>query len=252
MLQRYFIPICYNGLRYCGWQIQPNGTSVQGVLTHCIGLLLGQPTAITGAGRTDAGVHALRTYAHFDVPQPLASPDAFAARLNRFLPSDIAVGCPIAVPPNAHARFDATARRYEYRITTVKNPFAEGLAWYVHYALNVAAMNAAAHILFDYTDFTSFSKLHTDAKTNDCIIYKAEWTQQNAELIFTIEANRFLRNMVRAIVGTMIDVGKGTCTADDVRSIIKACNRCAAGQSVPPYGLYLKDVRYPYIHPEPL
>ncbi|MDO4190999.1 MAG: tRNA pseudouridine(38-40) synthase TruA [Bacteroidales bacterium] len=246
-MQRYYISTCYDGANYCGWQIQPNGKSVQEVVSKCLSLLLGEELLVTGAGRTDAGVHARFMPAHFDVQVPIADTVALVGRMNRFLPKDIAVRGLCAVHADAHARFDATARSYEYHVVTEKSPFDEGHAYRLPYAVDFEAMNQAAKRLFDYTDFTSFSKLHTDVKTNDCTIYRAEWEQIDAtHWVFHISANRFLRNMVRAVVGTLLRVGRGEIDIAGFCRIIEAKDRCQAGQSVPACALYLTDVVYPY------
>ena len=242
---RYFIYLSYNGTNYHGWQVQPNGISVQEVLEKCIGVLLGESIAITGAGRTDTGVHALKMVAHFDTEKTIENTVSFVGKLNNFLPKDIAIQKIVPIRADAHARFDALSRTYEYRITQQKNPFLTSLAYqYIHY-LDVSLMNEAANVLFDYIDFTSFSKLHTDVKTNNCKIMRAEWTKNGDMLVFTIQADRFLRNMVRAIVGTLLEVGKGSITIEQFRDIIEQKNRCSAGTSAPAHGLYLIDIEYP-------
>ena len=242
---RYFIYLSYDGARYHGWQIQPNGISVQEVLGKALSTLLRQPIEVTGAGRTDAGVNASLMVAHFDTKAPLDSPSAWAGRLNKFLPSDIAIHKIVPVKPDAHARFSATSRTYHYYITTEKSPF-EHYAYRFSQPLDFDLMNEAAQTLFDYIDFTSFSKLHTDVKTNNCRIMAAEWTRVSPfKWQFTITADRFLRNMVRAIVGTLLDVGRGVLTIQQFREIIEKKDRCSAGMSVPGNALFLADVTYP-------
>jgi len=243
--KRYFIYFSYKGTAYHGWQIQPNGISVQEVLTNALCTVLRTELEITGAGRTDTGVHARLMVAHFDLKNEFPSAFDLVAKLNSFLPHDIAVFKIVEVQPNAHARFDAISRRYEYHVITEKNVFKKELADRESVQLDFEAMNDAADILKEYSDFTSFSKLHTDAKTNNCVITHAEWTQQGDEWIFTIQADRFLRNMVRAIVGTLFEVGRHKMTIDEFRSIIEAKNRCKAGTSVPAHGLYLVNIKYP-------
>lgn len=247
MKKRYFTYFSYNGLAYCGWQIQPNGTSVQEVMQNAFSTILRADIELTAAGRTDSGVHAKRMVAHFDVENGLSAELDLVNKLNSILPKDIAVDKIIEVPGEAHARFDAISRKYEYHIVTKKNVFLEEFAMRTFHPLDFDAMNQAAEILLDYTDFTSFSKLHTDVKTNNCKIIRAEWTESEFNhWIFTIEADRFLRNMVRAIVGTLLEVGRGKMTTDDFNAVIEAKNRCSAGSSVPAKGLYLVDVRYPF------
>lgn len=200
---------------------------------------------IVGAGRTDAGVHAAMMTAHFDAEIEFSPLSDLAAKLNAFLPDDIAVKKITEVKPDAHARFDAVSRRYEYRVVLEKNVFETDFAIRIHHALDFDRMNDAAEILKQYRDFTSFSKLHTDVKTNNCTVTHARWAKRGSEWIFTIEADRFLRNMVRAIVGTLLEVGRGKITADDFRRIIEAKDRCKAGTSAPAHGLFLVNVEYP-------
>jgi len=243
--KRFFIYFSYKGTTYHGWQIQPNGISVQEVLTSALSTVLRINLELTGAGRTDAGVHARLMVAHFDLVDELPVEFDLVAKLNSFLPNDIAIYKIVEVKPAAHARFDAISRRYEYHVVTGKDVFSIGLATRLSDKLDFNAMNAAATTLKDFRDFTSFSKLHTDAKTNNCCISHAEWTQQGDEWIFTIQADRFLRNMVRAIVGTLLEVGRRKITVDEFKAIIYAKNRCKAGTSVPAHGLYLVDIKYP-------
>lgn len=245
MKKRFFIYFSYKGTAYHGWQIQPNGISVQEVLTKALCTILRTEIEVVGAGRTDTGVHAKLMVAHFDIEKQLPSEFDLAAKLNSFLPGDIAVYKIVEVQPAAHARFDATARRYEYHIITGKNVFKKELAARESFQLDFEAMNAAANTLKEYRDFTSFSKLHTDAKTNICAITHAEWTQQDDEWVFTIQADRFLRNMVRAIVGTLFEVGRHKMSIEEFRAVIEVKNRCKAGTSVPAHGLYLVDIKYP-------
>ena len=245
MKKRYFIYFSYKGTAYHGWQIQPNGISVQEVLTQALSTILRTELEIVGAGRTDTGVHAKLMVAHFDVENELLSEFDLVAKLNSFLPNDIAVFKIVEVQPNAHARFDAISRRYEYHVVMGKNVFRNELTARDCGQLDFDSMNAAANTLKEYRDFTSFSKLHTDAKTNNCVITHAEWAQQGDEWVFTIQADRFLRNMVRAIVGTLFEVGRHKMTVDEFRTVIEAKNRCKAGASVPALGLYLVDIQYP-------
>lgn len=246
MKKRYFLYCSYKGTAYHGWQIQPNGISVQEVLTNALRTILNDnELEIVGAGRTDAGVHAKTMVAHFDAELTDDLYNNFVKRLNSFLPPDIAAARLCKVAPDAHARFDATARRYEYHISLDKNVFKTEFAARIFHPLNFNEMNRAAALLKEYRDFTSFSKLHTDVKTNNCVITYAEWSRSNDEWIFTIEADRFLRNMVRAVVGTLLEVGRGKLSIDGFKSIIEAKDRCKAGTSAPAQGLFLIDVTYP-------
>ncbi len=241
---RYFIHFAYNGTNYHGWQIQPNAVSVQSTLTTAMETILRCSIALTGAGRTDTGVHAKKMIAHFDLETSIADSKQLVSQLNNLLPNDISIYSIEEVAPDAHARFDAISRTYKYYITRSKNPFLHEFSEKITYPLDLDKMNEAAFTLFDYIDFTSFSKLHTDAKTNNCKIKQALWEQKGDFLIFTIQADRFLRNMVRAIVGTLIEVGRGKMTVDEFRQIIEKKDRCAAGSSAPAQGLFLFDVEY--------
>lgn len=243
---RYFIEFAYNGTKYHGWQIQPSAISVQEVLTNCLKTLLREGLEIVGAGRTDAGVHATKMYGHFDTEKDVTD-QKWVQKMNSFLPEDITVFRIIPVSEEAHARFDATARTYEYHIHTFKNSFLKDLSWYHFRALDVNKMNEAAKILLEYEDFECFSKTHTDVFTFNCTITQAYWKQDGDRLVFTVSANRFLRNMVRAIVGTLINIGLGKLQVEDMRRIIESKDRGEAGFSVPAHGLYLIDVKYPYI-----
>ena len=245
-MHRYFIYLGYDGTRYHGWQIQPNGTSVQQTLMEALATFLRKEVEVTGAGRTDAGVHARLMVAHFDWETPLDT-EAVAEKLNRILPQDICIYKVCEVKPDAHARFDATSRTYRYYVTTRKNPFGrQFMCRIVGKPLDFEAMNRAAETLFDYTDFTSFSKLHTDVKTNNCKVTYAAW-QRNGEneWFFEIEADRFLRNMVRAIVGTLLLVGRGKMTIDGFRAVIEKRERGEAGDSAMGEALFLVNVEYP-------
>lgn len=242
---RYFIYLSYDGTNYHGWQIQPNGDSVQETLMKALATFLRQEVEVIGAGRTDAGVHARLMVAHFDFERELDGAQV-TDKLNRLLPPDIAVYKVCRVKQDAHARFDATYRTYKYYVTTRKDPFSRNYAWRLFNSLDFEKMNEAAQTLFDYTDFTSFSKLHTDVKTNNCKIMHAEWTQVGeTEWVFTIQADRFLRNMVRAVVGTLVEVGRGKMTIGDFKKVIENKDRCKAGSSVPGHALFLVDVGYP-------
>lgn len=242
---RYFIEFSYNGKNYFGYQIQPKDISVQEELEKALSTILREKIKTTGAGRTDTGVHAKKMFAHFETEQ--AVNDQLTHKMNSFLPSDISIKRIFPVKDDFHARFDATFRTYEYYISLEKNPFTEDSAWQMwRRNIDVNKMNEACEILFEYEDFTSFAKLHTDNKTNLCKIYKAEWEQNGSELKFTVSANRFLRNMVRAIVGTMVEVGSGKIQPEDVRKVIENKNRNSAGTSAPAHGLFLVDVGYDF------
>jgi tRNA pseudouridine38-40 synthase len=244
---RYFIKLSYNGKAYCGWQIQPNGITVQEVLNQKLSIILRETINLVGAGRTDTGVHAEFFIAHFDLSYQIADKNLIINGLNKMLPYDIAIQDIFEVNKQFHARFSATARTYEYRIIQHKNPFLNDFAWYNKQLLNIENMNHAAKILFQYTDFTSFSKLGTQVATNNCKIMFAEWWYQGNLLIFKIKADRFLRNMVRAIAGTLIEVGRGKITIEEFRRIIETKNRCSAGFSAPACGLFLTNIEYPFI-----
>ena len=244
-MNRYFIYLGYNGKNFSGWQVQPNGITVQQCIEEALATLLRQPVPIVGAGRTDAGVHARTMIAHFDWEEPIADLPFLAEKLNRLLPKDIAIYRIVPVRPEAHARFDATSRTYKYYVTTRKDPFNYELVYRMTGKLDFDAMNEACKVLFDFVDFTSFSKLHTDVKTNNCRITHAVWTLTGNDLVFEITADRFLRNMVRAIVGTLVEVGRGKLSIKDFRSVIEARDRCKAGTSAPGNALFLTGITYP-------
>jgi len=246
MKYKYFIKLSYKGTHFHGWQIQPNAISVQEVLTKAFSTILREDIEITGAGRTDTGVHAINFLAHFESKKnDLNSNAKLLFKLNSFLPKEIALHEIIQVNQNAHARFDASSRTYNYHIHTEKDAFLIETSSYMPYDFDIEAMNNAAKQLLNFTDFTSFSKLHTDVKTNNCKITEAYWTSHNYKLKFTISADRFLRNMVRAIVGTLLEIGKGKLTIDDFIGIIESKNRSNAGISVPAQGLFLVNIEYP-------
>ena len=244
---RYFIKLSYNGSNFNGWQIQPNGITVQEELEKAMGILLNNKFGVTGCGRTDTGVHASEFYAHFDIEEAamILSCDQLKYKLNLLLPTSIVIHEIFKVNPDVHARFSAISRTYRYQISMEKNPFSNGLTYFYHHQLDVEAMNKAAMILMEHNDFSCFSKTRTQVKTNICTITKAIWEQEGSMLVFTITADRFLRNMVRAIVGTMLDVGRNRITLDDFRKVIEGKNRSDAGFSVPPQGLFLCEVVYP-------
>lgn len=244
-MARYFLELAYKGTSFHGWQVQPNAVSVQGVLQDALLKALRHPIDVVGAGRTDTGVHASYYVAHFDVDQPIDDCAFLAHKLNRILPRDIAVFTCTHVADDAHSRFHASWREYEYWVSMEKNPFLDGYAFKPWFVPDFEAMNQACLRLFNHIDFTSFSKLHTDVKTNNCIIYHAQWTKRGTVWVFTIRADRFLRNMVRAVVGTLFDVGQGKMSVDDFETVILAKDRGKAGASVPPEALYLVDIAYP-------
>ena len=242
---RYFITLSYDGTAYHGWQIQPNGNSVQETLAKALSTLLRVDTPIVGAGRTDAGVHAQKMIAHFDAECEVDCL-RLVDKLNRLLPADIAVQAVQPVCSDAHARFSATARTYHYYVSTAKDPFSRHRTMRLFHAPDFERMNEAASHLFDYVDFTSFSKLHTDVATNNCRIMQARWEQVGEhEWRFVIQADRFLRNMVRAVVGTLLEVGRGKMTIEEFCQVIEKKDRCSAGTSVPGHALFLVDVTYP-------
>jgi len=243
---RYFVYLSFNGANYHGWQRQPNSNSVQQTLEEALSTILRTDVCITGAGRTDAGVHAKLMVAHFDTQSPLQDTKQLVHRLNKLLPSDIAVKTIIQVSDYMHARFSAVSRTYNYYIHTRKDPFRNGLSWCVTFPLDFRLMNEAAKVLLEYEDFSSFCKTHTDVKTSFCNVTKADWEEVEPGCWrFAITANRFLRNMVRAIVGTLIEVGRERMTVEQFRQVIVQKNRCSAGESVPGYALFLVDVQYP-------
>ena len=253
--QRYFIELAYDGTSYHGWQIQQNAVSVQEVLNKALAIILRQPVETIGCGRTDTGVHAREFFAHFDVPQPPegvisileSTPFRGLGRFNALLPPDIAIKNIIPVHADAHARFDATLRSYQYHIHFNKDPFLRGYSWQVRDVPDVELMNQAAAMIMEYIDFSCFSKSNTQVKTNNCKITRAEWEKTEQSMVFHISADRFLRNMVRAIVGTLMMVGKHEMPPEAVRQIIESKNRSNAGMSVPACGLYLTEVKYTYL-----
>ncbi|MBP6065945.1 MULTISPECIES: tRNA pseudouridine(38-40) synthase TruA [Bacteroides] len=244
-MHRYFIYLAYDGTNYHGWQIQPNSISIQECLMKALATFLRREVTVIGAGRTDAGVHASLMVAHFDHEEELDTATV-TEKLNRLLPPDISVYRVRQVYSDVNARFAATARTYKYYVTSTKQAFNRQYRWRMYGKLDYELMNEAAQTLFEYTDFTSFSKLHTDAKTNICHISHAAWTQVDEETwVFTIRADRFLRNMVRAIVGTLVEVGRGKLTVEGFRRVIEQQDRGKAGTSAPANGLFLIHVEYP-------
>lgn len=246
---RYFIDIAFNGTKYHGWQIQPGDITVQEVVEHALGTLFRRPIPVTGAGRTDAGVHARCMPAHFDTPDAL-TPDKCAKlirSINAICRPDIVIRHIVQVDDNAHARFDATNRTYRYFVNTAPDPFNYHASWFCPTSLDFDTMNQAACDLIGTHDFTSFAKLHTDNKTNICTVTQAQWVQcDDTHWYFQISADRFLRNMVRAVVGTLIQIGKNSAPTTHIADTMAMMDRCAAGTSMPAHALFLWDVKYPY------
>lgn len=245
MIKRFFITLSYNGKNYVGWQIQPNGVSVQQVLQDALSTVLREPVEVVGAGRTDTGVHARKMVAHVDFSGERFDSMRLVKNLNSFLPHDISISEIREVKPDAHARFSAISRTYKYYLTTEKNPFLCDFTYRVFSQPDIDTMNALCEVLKGYEDFTSFSRLHTDVKTNNCHIQEAYWKREGTCFTFTITADRFLRNMVRAIVGTLLEAGRGKLDERGFRRIIEARNRQVAGDSAPGHALFLHEVIYP-------
>ena len=246
MKHRYFIEIMFDGTAYHGWQVQPNSSTVQQQINQAISIILGENINVVGAGRTDTGVHAKQMFAHFDSSVSFEVKD-LVYKLNSYLKNDISILRVFEVNDSAHSRFDAISRKYEYLINFNKNPFLINKSWYFQRELDIDLMNDASKLLLNYTDFTSFSKLHTQTKTNNCVVKMAICEIVNDTLIFSIEADRFLRNMVRAIVGTLVAVGEKKISIEEFVEIIESKNRSKAGASVPACGLYLVSIKYPKI-----
>lgn len=245
-MQRYFIYLSYDGTAYHGWQIQPNGISVQECLNSMLGYALKQKVFVVGAGRTDAGVHARLMVAHFDTEIEVGNLNVLTEKLNRMLPPDISIQQIVKVRNDAHARFSPVSRTYKYYLSLKKDPFNRAYQWNICNDLDFNKMNEAAALLLKCSDFTSFSKSHSDSKTNICKVECAQWENVgNDKWVFTIKADRFLRNMVRAVVGTLVDVGLGKLKVDDFKRVIEQKDRCKAGASVPAKGLFLENIIYP-------
>lgn len=243
---RYFLRLAYNGLPFHGWQRQPNAVSVQENIEKALSLIFQKKIDITGAGRTDTGVHAKEMFAHFDVDMEIIDIDRKITSLNRLLGKDIAVFDIIPVAPEAHARFDAVRRTYRYYVSPEKSPFIYPLSHTITHPLDIVAMNEAASKLLEVSDFSSFAKLHSDNKTNICKVDEAFWERKDDGLmVFTISADRFLRNMVRAVVGTLIEVGYKKLSQSEFVKIIESHDRCMAGMSMPPQALFLEKISYP-------
>lgn len=244
---RYFIDISYRGAPFHGWQVQPGATTVQSVIEEALSRLTRQPVGIVGAGRTDAGVNARQMIAHCDLPDSITVDSSFERSLNAMCGRDISINSIRTVAGDAHARFDATERTYRYFAHTVKDPFAGELSWQAPPSLDFEAMNRAADLILGRRDFTSFSKLHTDVKTNICDLRRAQWHRiDSSHFYFEISADRFLRNMVRAVVGTLVEVGRHKMSPEAIIDVINAADRCAAGTSMPAGPLFLWEVKYPF------
>ena len=242
-MTRYFIEVCYDGATFGGFQIQNNQQTIQGALENAMNILFRQSIVLTGASRTDAGVHALQNFLHFDTDIAIAPKHIY--NLNAILPNSIVVKDIFIVPSTAHCRFDAIKRSYIYKIHTQKSPFLEGRSWYYPYPLNFSALQAAADTLLDYTNFESFSKKNTSVNTFNCTITKAQWSKEGSSLLFNIDSNRFLRGMIRGLVGTMLHVGRGDIDIDAWHDIIKSKNEQNVDFSTPAHGLYLSEIKYP-------
>jgi len=244
---RYFLKFSFKGTNYHGWQMQNNSVSVQELINEGLSRILREKINVCGAGRTDTGVHAREFFAHFDTSNTFSVVERknLVFRLNKYYTDDIAIEDLIPVKPTAHARFDAISRTYKYFITRKKDPFGKEFLFFLFGDIDINLMNDGAKLLFDHSDFSSFSKADTQVKTNNCKIMSAEWTMENDIMVFTIKADRFLRNMVRAIVGTLLDIGRKKISVEDFNNIIKSKNRSAAGYSVPGHGLFLYKIDYP-------
>lgn len=244
-MARYCLKLSYRGAPFCGWQIQPNAPSVQQTVEEALSTVLRTPISIVGAGRTDTGVNAKEMYAHFDFDGTFPEKGRLINGLNRLAGRDIAILDIEETAPAFHARFDAKARTYKYFVSFEKTPFLYPLSWYCPNGLDTDRMNEAAKLLLTTSDFTSFAKLHNDAKTNICRVSRAEWTKEgNHSAVFTITADRFLRNMVRAIVGTLVEVGRGKMSVEEFQKVIERKDRCSAGQSMPGEALFLWEIKY--------
>lgn len=247
MMARYFITLSYDGAAYCGWQRQPDAPTVQQAVEKALSTLLRCSVEVVGAGRTDTGVNASKYVAHFDVEQPVEDCQQLVYKLNLVLPQDIAVQQVRRVKDNAHARFDAIEREYTYYLSQRKNPFRRHSAWQYYVPLDFNAMNLAAKVLLEWNDFTTFAKLNSNNKTNICRVVRAEWHRSDDDpdlWIFTIRADRFLRNMIRAIVGTLVDVGRGRYSVGDFERIVHSCDLSQSSAGAPAQGLFLSDVQY--------
>ncbi len=242
---RYFLDLSFDGTDFLGWQVQPKGRTVQGLLIEKLSAFFREEVYVIGAGRTDTGVHASQMIAHFDLDASIENPDDVVYKLNRFLPHDVAIRELYQVNVETHARFSAEERAYTYRMNRLKDPFEVNKSWWFGRPLNFEAMNECANLLLQYSDFACFCKADTDVKTTLCEIRAARWEQEGPQWVFHIRADRFLRNMVRAIVGTLVEVGEGKHSVEDFKKIIESGSRSNAGASAPAGGLYLSEVRYP-------
>ena len=243
---RYFLELSFKGTKFSGWQIQDNANSVQAEINKALTVLCGTPTECTGCGRTDTGVHALQFFTHFDISE-MKDAQQFLFQLNSILPFDIVIHQLHLVHDDAHARYDARARTYQYFIHQNKNPFINEYSWHRCYDFDLMKMNEACQLLFSHEDFSCFSKSNHQQKTNLCNITEAKWVRQNDLIIFTITSNRFLRGMVRAIVGTILQVGTNKMRMDEINNVLKTGDRKEAGASVPAHGLFLTKIDYPYL-----
>lgn len=241
---RYKITMCYNGSAFCGWQVQNNAPSVQGTLQNALSILLGDSVEVVGAGRTDTGVHASRYVAHFD-SDTVFEPEQICYKLNAILPKEVAIFDIEKVGDDFHARFSATSRQYKYHIHSRKDPFRDAFSWYCRYNMDIDRMNEACCLLLGTHDCSCFEKTGSDNTTSICSISYARWEKTgDSSMVFTIEANRFLRNMVRAIVGTLVDIGRGVHSPEYITELLENGTRSDAGQSVPGHALFLSDIRY--------
>ncbi|MCW3109450.1 MAG: tRNA pseudouridine synthase [Segetibacter sp.] len=239
---RYFVEVSYKGTNYSGFQVQKNANTIQGEVEKALSIVYRSPINLTGSSRTDAGVHALQNYFHFEVDKEFQA--SLIYNVNALLPLDIVVKSVIPVPLDAHSRFMASSRQYKYYITTTKDPFLTDTAWYYPFSVDIKLLNLAAKLLYQYTDYTSFSKRNTQVYTKQCTITKSEWILENHSLIYTVEANRFLRGMVRGLVGTMLLVGRKKISLSDFEDIIQAKDCTRASFATPPHGLFLDKVEF--------
>lgn len=244
-MHRYFLKLAYNGRNYCGWQLQPNAHTVQQELQTALSNYFNENITLIGCGRTDTGVHARQFYAHYDCAQERIEQEEFLYKINKMLPGDIAIQQIYKIVDNLHARFSAKSRTYKYYISREKDPFLEGQTYYFYGPLDVNLMNTACQLLLSYKDFSAFSKSNTQVNNNLCDVAEAHWAQEGHLLVFTITANRFLRNMVRAIVGTLMKLGRNKMTIEEFREVIEKGQRSNAGKSAPAQGLFLHEVKYP-------
>lgn len=244
MKNRYFIRLHYQGASFHGWQKQPNASTVQEEIERAMGHLMGKPTEVIGAGRTDTGVHAREMWAHFDSENPLDTAQLMY-RLNAYLHPSIGIDEIRAVAQDAHTRFSATSRSYEYHIHSAKDAFSEPLSWYIRRSLDTDLLDQAAAVMLEFTEFSSFARSNDSANHHFCTLMRSEWVHSASKSVYHVQANRFLRNMVRAMVGTMVEVAEGRYGLDELREVIRSGQRSRAGESAPPQGLFLTRVAYP-------